>query len=754
MKKKISKKFLILSISLVLITVSVIIFACAGGDDFADFYKSFFAPETAMNEDAQPYFRSVHIFYGFETIENNVHIMDFTNLAEWKSFLQGKVTEDDLYYMVYQSRIGEIDTCIFFLKNNKYPIKNYLKKNSLLAYPDKNLVIEILYYLGYAKRCEPYATYFKEYWWEDDESKNPRNDHESMQRLLTGGKKAICNVKSSFVKERYTFQIIRLMNYMGLHQECVDYYDSCISQFTNENSILYRTMGYAAASFKKLENYTKANYLYSLIYDRCPEMKKISYLSFAPQYDEDWVGSLDLAKNNREKEVLWQLLGITEDPLRAMKEIYQLDPRTDLLDLLIVRAININEESFLPDLTVVEGSSYALSAESVDDELLSFTQKAADAGNTNKTYLWHLATGYLKLAKGDYKSAGKYLSKAETTAPDSELIKDQINTFRIVSKIEQYEKANAKQEAELAKDLKWLEESQYKSALRTTDVYQWALKRLSEKYLSWGDLVKAQCLNPRHDRAFYDNESNMTALIAYIDKEDKSSFDEFLIYIHPYSSSDLFTYRAIKLIYQYKFKEAAALFDASDGSGSNGLNADPFIIHINDCHDCDFEIPYHDGYDQVSFVKRILELQDSAVSDPKNASEYYFLIANGLYNMTYFGNSRAIYYSPLIELGNVDFDYDYNVVEGNPLFDCSEALRYYNMAREASKDKEFQAKCTFMAAKCEQNQYFCSSEFNNDNPVRSGVNFQILKDNYSKTNYYKEIIRECGYFSKYIGIKK
>ena len=147
-----------------------------------------------------------------------------------------------------------------------------------------------------------------------------------------------------------------------------------------------------------------------------------------------------------------------------------------------------------------------------------------------------------------------------------------------------------------------------------------------------------------------------------------------------------------------------------------------------------------------------VQLQNKAISDPKNAASYYFKLANGLYNMTYYGNARNVYSSPIMDPGLVYFGYD-KTPSSNAIFDCAKALEYYRKAMEASSNKEFKAKCCFMAAKCEQNQYFSSAEFNYDAAIQSGSWFKELRDNYSKTNYYQEIIHECGYFRMFLKAK-
>lgn len=755
MKSKISKKYLAIIISVSTLVVSGIALACAGGDDFRDFYNSFFAPETSNDTESAPFYRSLQTFYSSDYYENAIHIMDSANIDEWENFFANKVTTNDLKSIVYKSRIGEIDTCIFFLRDNKYPIKDYLKENSLLAFNDKALSIEFLFYLGFAKRCEPFATYAPA-WWDTENNDDPRKDVNRMTRLSLNGEKAFTTTKSPFIKERYAFQIVRLLFQSGSYEECIAFYNKYANLFTSKNTIPYRAMGYVAAANYKLKKYSEANYIYSLIFDKCDIMKKVSFMSFHPQEEADWEGSLALAQNTHEKEVLWHLLGIYADPLRAMQEIYKLNQQSNFLDLLLVRAVNINEESFIRDQDYWNrsNSGYALNTEQVNRELLKFSQKVATEGKANKPYLWNLVAGYLNLAQGNYKQAEEYLSKAESTSSNDILVNEQIHAFRIMSKIEQYAKPNLKTEEEITKELTWIDAEKRHPSLRSSCIYKWALSRLSEKYRSWGDSVKAQCLDYNQNKHFYNSQENMKAMISLMDKPSKTNFDKYILKIYPYSKATLFTYKAIRLTYQYKFKEAVETIDSCPGAG-NELLADPFVIHINDCHDCDYQVEQKEAFSQYTFINRLLELQNNATTDPKNAAQYYFLIANGLYNMTYFGNAHHVFDSPFIDLSVGYFDFSYDKISSNyPYFDCGKALEYYRKAMDASSDKEFKAKCCFMAAKCEQNQYFSSVDFTYKAPIRSGVYFNLLSENYSKTKYYQEIISECGYFRKYLAQKE
>lgn len=758
MKRKISKKFLILIVSSVLISVSIILCACAGGDDFHDFFKSFFAPETSNLPESKPFFRSTHTFYGYSHYPNAVHVMDSTNLYDWKCFFESKVSTDDLNYMVYQSRIGEIDTCLFFIKSNSYPINETLKRNTILAFQDKLLVKDFLFYLGYAKRCEPYVTYVNDYWWSDN-NKDPRNDSIAMNKLIQNGIKAMNRLKSYELKERYAFQIVRMFFHAGLYSDCIHFFEQNRGLFTTQNSIYFRTLGYVAAShYKGDEDNSTSNYLYSVIFDKCAPMRETCMLSFHPEEELDWDKTLSLANNTHEKEVLWHMLGIAYDPLRAMKEIYSLNPKSNLLDLLLVRAVNINEEAFIQNNSLFwwetdQDTSFALCPEKVDTMLLHFTQTAANSNNTNKPYLWNLATGYLMMANGQYSEANNYFSRALSGSTTDQLVNEQIRALRLIALIEPYNSPSESVENQLARELIWLKKDQHDPALRTECIYNWATCRLSEKYQSWGDPIKAKYLNSKQNLSYFDEISNIEAMIVFIDKPQKNDFEKFLISIQSYTKGSLYTYISILLTYQYQFKSALEVLQNHQDTFNEGFFANPFEIRINDCHDCDYKSDKFGDYSRVSFLKEIIGMEKEAELNPAKAAENYFRIANGLYNITYFGNCHNMYEwlpSPkAISCGYYWWSYD-KPQTNNPFFDCSKAMEYYQKAMDASSDPEFRAKCCFMAAKCEQNQYYISGSYNYKNSIKSGKYFRQLQNDYPKTKYYQEVIKECGYFKKFI----
>jgi hypothetical protein len=111
----------------------------------------------------------------------------------------------------------------------------------------------------------------------------------------------------------------------------------------------FRTHGYEAACHVRLKNYPKANLWYARLYDLGETYKFEAYQSFHPLNDAEWSQTLALAETPRDQELLWHLFGVYADPIRGMKEIEKVNPKSDLLPLLLVRAVNIAEFNLFDD---------------------------------------------------------------------------------------------------------------------------------------------------------------------------------------------------------------------------------------------------------------------------------------------------------------------------------------------------------------------------------------------------------------------
>jgi len=208
---------------------------------------------------------------------------------------------------------------------------------------------------------------------------------------------------------------------------------------------------------------------------------------------------------------------------------------------------------------------------------------------------------------------------------------------------------------------------------------------------------------------------------------------------------------AFKQIKSKKLTDAA--YNGQDYySDSESNQGDPFVTQLNDYP------KYFEGkrYTKLTFAQQMAQLESRLKKEPNNAGACY-QIANALYNTSAYGNSWELitYIWSSTDLGRkMLYNYDDDFIK------ALNAKRYYLKARELSNDPEFKAKCTFMAAKCEQKQHERPPYMDDYKTYdkREKEYFKQLKQNsyfkemqqFKTTAFYKKAVDECSYLSDFI----
>jgi hypothetical protein len=167
-------------------------------------------------------------------------------------------------------------------------------------------------------------------------------------------------------------------------------------------------------------------------------------------------------------------------------------------------------------------------------------------------------------------------------------------------------------------------------------------------------------------------------------------------------------------------------------------------------------VPDEMKYTRTKVANSLLRLYTMAKQN--NSAEDYFKLGLAYYNMSYYGVSWSLmgYYRYSSGL--------------NGFYDMSVPQQFFDKAiSTGGLNREMKAKAHFMLARCEQNQ-FCNGTdisrnyrsyngyFNDgfdrfQDEIRSSgyrENFEILKNQYSNTRFYRELIKECKYFDYYV----
>jgi hypothetical protein len=736
MKAKHFNRFILPSVS-ILACAAITVLACGGGDwDSSE--GSMFTPHIINQKQSVAFFRTMETpFYDGYDDERRYAFNDQNN-RDWAAFFDNTVTEKTINYWLYKASLKQIDSMIFDIKGKPANLTTESKSNSL-----KTLLAgkatSFLYYTGFAKRNETFTAPYVEYSWEPKAA--PVSDILITKQII-GGLSFYTKATEPFMKERYAFQLERLYFFNKEYDKTISFYNENESSFKAGSSLQWRALGYKAAALYKQKKYAESNLLYAMIYDRYAPMKKSAYLSFHPMQKTEWEQGLALAKSTHEKEVLWQLKGLYGNEVEAMRAILKLNPSSELADLLLVRAVNIEEWN-------MESESYEAKKTgkvySVNKTLLAFLNETSATIQSPNAAAWHLSAAYLNYMQGDYAQAEMQMKRAEKFNAASPMNKAQYHLIAVYGNLKKTPAMNEKLEAAMLNDLKILfsKETAELDNFRSYKAKAWTRRTLAELYLKKGEVEKAELIFSGIDPKQFESTDDIKKMIAYYEKQNPSAFEKLFFEQATLFKTDYQELLGIRYAQQDKLEDALAALKAIDSKET--LYGNPFTIHIKDCHDCDHEAAQKTKYTKAAFIEKMIGMKSMAVSKPAEAAQNYFLVANGFYNMTYFGNARLFYDN---RVDNTIYTYEHSVTpeENNDL-----ALKYYLLALQNSTDKEFKAKCTFMAAKCEQNAFFMNTPANFKGDFKSGMYFASLKKDYSATKYYQDIIKECGYFKTYLG---
>jgi hypothetical protein len=720
---------------------TILALACAGGD-WDETEGSMFTPEIINKPNYVPFFRTQYYpFYdegGYYT--DQLTACKELNLKEWNLYFEGKVSKEALDYWLYKAEGKEVNNMIFTIKGTTKDLPKLSddsKKHSLISVSPSDKATAFLYYVGFAHRNENIAAVQYEPW---EEKKEPTVD---IAKQIDGGMKFFNNAKHPILKERYLYQLVRLYYFSRQYQEAIGFYTKNISLFTKESSMKWRTMEYVAGAWYKQKEYSQANYLYSLVFDNFDEHKRSAYLSFHPQEEKDWAKCIALAKSTHEKIVLWELLSIYNDPKRGIEEVYKLDPKAPELELLLVRLVNTEEEHFVSDLWIRYGNKKE-NQPLADNSKVAVVSEIATKGNTANPLLWNLAAAYLNYGAKKFEEGDKFLKASEKAKTSGDLLKGQYYVISLAGKLNRLQKLNAAEENKLLPDLKVLFDSKtgQTDRLRYGFAERWAGNVLAVLYAENGEFEKAEMVVPGTVPGHFNKEENIRKMIAYFDRKDHSELEKLLLARAPYSKSTYLDLLGIRLTQKDLLDSALVAFQKAEGKDE--LYGNPFTIHIKDCHDCDHMAQQKAKYTSATFVAKMIEMKNKAKANKAEAAQNYFLVANGFYNITYYGNARHFYENPV----NSFLSYDRDPKQPERYEEsCDLALKYYLLAKDNSTDKEFRAKCTFMAAKCELNKWYRDTGVSEGVDFQAGTYFKQLKKEYKSTAYYSEIIKECSYFA-------
>ncbi|MEZ5174495.1 MAG: hypothetical protein R2850_13565, partial [Bacteroidia bacterium] len=327
-------------ISLILFPQSGDVIKGCGGYDMINIVNtSMYIPQMIKSKKFDPFFLSLDEYYSnwnyyaeSERTEPEGRNADDFNLYEWQTYFEGYISKDQVGPVVYRLSKNSMDSLMLVIK-----AKNITRSGKQKNIKTRQEIEDALVYLQFAKSVEN-VIYVEPWDW-----KPQPFDKEEIDSLKNIANKSLKEEINRELQLRYAFQYVRLCFQAAEYEEGLTYMRDKF-KFKPEDGFMYhRAKGYEAACLVRTGNFSKSNLIYARLYGLGEAFKMTAFESFHAQNENEWSKTLGLAESDRDKELLWHLYGVYVDPLKGIKAIAELNINSELLPLLLVRAVQIAE---------------------------------------------------------------------------------------------------------------------------------------------------------------------------------------------------------------------------------------------------------------------------------------------------------------------------------------------------------------------------------------------------------------------------
>jgi len=546
-----------------------------------------------------------------------------------------------------------------------------------------------------------------------------------------------------FLAQRYAFQAVRILFYQRDGAALVAFVDQHAAVLAGPSpAVSWRTRYYLAGALKRLGQLPRASFELAHIHANYPPLAGAAAGDFHPQGDADWRDAFKLAKTTREQTELWRLVGVKFDGLAAMREIVKLDPKSDLLAMLMVRELARAESGFGGGFGSSDPADIAANRQ-IRTELEQLAVKLAATAGADRPWLMNLVAGHLAAQRGDLATTRARIQLALAGKRNDPRVASQAKASLALALSATW-RIDEAHERELAHAMTTLDKTYARADTVSTEVRD----RLAKLYLATGKLVDAEYLHPGSVDQFEDPSGSSPHLrklhwaeIGFIKdmiarpSKVATEFDAFVASQPAFTEPALQQELALRYALDGDFAAARQTFTTTPAL-SQHLAVDPFVTHIKDCRQCDEEKYAHTPWTHASVIAKLADLAAKANGTDEAAAEASIQIGNALYNFTGYGNARRV-------LNGTHQD----------TLDARPAERWYKRAYDLTKNKEQKAKAAYLAAKAERGNRIDSWVPNDDDipglpiPVTWFAKLKQL----SSTKYYKEVLKECGTFRTWAG---
>ncbi len=594
--------------------------------------------------------------------------------------------------------------------------------------------------------------------------------------------------KFPFLRDRYVFQLIKVMRYQNFHDKAIETYQKYF--FDKSSFIKYWAQDHVAGIYRLKGNKALANQNFVQVFTYAPAKRHSSYHGVSIRSQDDW--NAVYSKLNNEEKISLHFIRATHSDSKALEDIraiHQLNSNHEFVDLLVTREINKMEKILLSGED--EKTYNKAEVQSYMRELLAFNKKRIV--NTLNFAKIVLENHYLAFLLEDYEKAYE-VRHFGFSKLSNQYLEKQKHIIELIAYIHLNDVNTKASQNEIGglllkinkKNGIYYDFEHYENGygdhsdtefFNTPNHYVFHYLKDHLSNAEFATMFSGETLY--FLITYYDQESLNAPLvdrmIDYVKNGEETQLKKYIL-THYFDISFVFNktnedyinalldIKATLLLRDpEKINEAIAIFEKLpkefyEKNSYYKITDNPFNAYLDDCIGVYKKCNKHQTktkHTKLSFAKTLQKIYNKALN--KNSATDYFLLGNAYLNISGHGSSwMATSY--------------YRTSDVTNYMDYSKAQKFYKKALQYTNDRELEAKIHFMLAKCEQWDYWNSkkalgrSSFSRFYYVKSNYqdvmkhiqaegyrsHFGTLKKQYSNTKLYQQAIKECKYFNYYV----
>lgn len=543
---------------------------------------------------------------------------------------------------------------------------------------------------------------------------------ERIANLLKQAERGITQAKQdhdAFIAQRQAFLKLRVTFYARRWQDVQRLVANTPELAAPSQDLAWRARYYLAGALRRDGDLAGANLELARVHAGDPVLAGVTATDFRPLEDADWKAALQRAGDAHTRTLLWRMVGLVLDPGAAAGEIYQLEPTSPLIGLLVVR-----------ELARAESTGDWNRMQAGYDRLEAFAVRVAATPGADRPWLMDLVAGHLAAKRGDVKLTRERLERARTARPEDEKVLQQAQASWALA-LAHRARLDAKSLDEVAKAAGALKPA----FTRYGSVVAEVRGQLGQALERAGRDTDAEFVSPNAYARAWQSTPFLLRMLARTNRT-ATPFDQFVLG-SGYGRTDLERELAVRQIMSDRFADAAN-FLAGRSAGDAVLDADPLLARIDGCLDCDLGIPEHSQpWTLRRLAKELRQFELQARRSGDTAARAALALGTAQYNLTRHGNNRRF-------VGQTH----------QATWDASAALRWYQRAYRLATDRELEAQAAFLAAKAER-AVAISKSIGGDtylDPLPLPTHWYPIVHQFADTAYHREVLAECGSYRTWL----